>query len=123
MMSAISREQVTRLAGKQMLRLLPGLVAGLIVALAFSPALAQPHYVRLTGWVQWIAGEKLMLVLDNGSGVVPVDLARVPLDEYRTLSQRDQVMVTGVVSEDNRGVFGASIIRIPDWGSWEPQAP
>ena len=122
-MSAISREEVARLAGKRMLRLLPGLVAGLIVALAFAPALAQPHYVRLAGWVQWIAGEKLMLVLDNGSGVVPVDLARVPLDEYRTLSQRDQVMVTGVVSEDNRGVFGASITRIPDWGFWEPQAP
>ena len=122
-MSVVSREQEARLAGKRTLGLLPGLVAGLIVALAFAPALAQPHYVRLTGWVQWIAGEKLMLVLDDGSGVVPVDLARVPLDEYRTLSQRDQVVVTGVVSEDNRGVFGASITRIPDWGIWEGQVP
>jgi hypothetical protein len=123
MMSEFRREQVAKLAGTLMLRLLPGLVAGLIVALAFAPALAQPHYVRLTGWVQWIAGEKLMLVLDNGSGVVPVDLARVPLDEYSTLTQRDQVMVIGVVSEDNRGVFGASITRIPDWGIWEDQGP
>ena len=123
MMSVISREQVTRPVGKQMLRLLPGLVAGLILALSFSPALAQPHYVRLTGWVQWIAGEKLMLVLDNGSGVVPVDLARVPLDQYRTLTQRDQVVVTGVVSEDNRGVFGSSIIRLADWEIWEGQMP
>jgi hypothetical protein len=32
-------------------------------------------------------------------------------------------MVTGVVSEDNRGVFGASIIRIPDWDTWEGQMP
>ena len=118
-MAATGREHVARLARKRMLRLL----AGFIVALAFAPALAQPHYIRLTGWVQWIAGEKLMLVLDDGSGIVPVDLARVPLDEYRTLSQRDQVMVTGVVSEDNRGVFGASIHRIPDWGFWEDQAP
>jgi hypothetical protein len=39
------------------------------------------RYVRLTGWVQWIAGEKVMLVLDNGSGGVPVDLTHVPLDE------------------------------------------
>jgi len=122
-MSVMSREEVARPAGTRMLRLLPGLAAGFIVALAFAPALAQPHYVRLTGWVQWIAGEKLMLVLDNGSGVVPVDLAQVPLDEYRSLTQRDQVMVTGVVSEDNRGVFGASITRIPDWGFWEDQAP
>ena len=118
-MAATGREHVARLARKRMLRLL----AGFIVALAFAPALAQPHYIRLTGWVQWIAGEKLMLVLDDGSGIVPVDLARVPLDEYGTLSQRDQVMVTGVVSEDNRGVFGASITRIPDWGFWEYQSP
>jgi len=64
-----------------------------------------------------------MLVLDNGSGVVPVDLARVPLDQYRTLTQRDQVVVTGVVSEDNRGVFGSSIIRLADWEIWEGQMP
>ena len=123
MISAISREQVTRLVWKQMLRLLPGLVAGLIVALAFSPALAQPHYVRLTGWVQWIAGEKLMLVLDNDFGSVPVDLRRVPLDEYRTLTQRDQVIVIGVVSEDNRGIAGTSVRRMPDWYSWDEQGP
>jgi hypothetical protein len=106
-----------------MRRVLPCVAAGLIVALAVAPALAQPHFVRLSGWVQWIAGQKLMLVLNDGSGVVPVDLARVPLDEYRTLTQRDQVVVRGVVSEDNRGVFGASITRIPDWEFWEPQAP
>jgi hypothetical protein len=123
MMSAVSREQVARLAGKRIPRLLPGLVAGLLVALAFAPALAQPHYVRLSGWVQWIAGEKLMLALNDGSGVVPVDLERVPLDQYRSLTQRDQVMVTGVVSEDNRGVFGASITHIPEWGMWEDQMP
>jgi hypothetical protein len=122
-MSAVSREQVARPAGKRMRRLLPGLAAGLIVALAFAPALAQPHYVRLRGWVQWIAGEKLMLVLDDGSGGVPVDLTRVRLDEYRTLTQRDEIEVTGLVSEDNRGVFGTSIIRIPDWEVWEGQVP
>jgi hypothetical protein len=38
-------------------------------------------------------------------------------------TQRDQVVVTGVVSEDNRGVFGASMIRIPDWEIWEGQRP
>ena len=97
----------------------PGFLTCLIVALAFAPALAQPRYVRLTGWVQWIAGEKLMLALDDGSGVVPVDVTRVPLDEYRTLSGHDQVMVTGVVSEDNRGVFGVSIIHKSDWEARE----
>jgi hypothetical protein len=34
--------------------------------------------------VQWIAADKLMLILQNGSGVVPVGLTRVPLDEYHT---------------------------------------
>ncbi len=50
-------------------------------------------------------------------------LTRVPLDEYRTLSERDQVVVTGVVSEDNRGVFGVAIRHIPDWEIWEGQVP
>ena len=121
-MSAISREHVARLAGKRTLRLLQGLGAGLLVALAFVPALAQPHYVRLTGWVQWIAARSPCSSWTMGP-VVPVDLARVPLDEYRTLSERDQVVVTGVVSEDNRGVFGASITRVPDWGFWEGDVP
>ena len=98
-------------AGRWMRHLVPGVATCLIVALAFAPALAQPRYVQLTGWVQWIAGEKLMLALDDGSGVVPVDLTQVPLDEYHTLSGHDQVMVTGVASEDNRSVFGLSIRR------------
>jgi hypothetical protein len=103
---------------------LAGTAAWLVVALAFaSAAMAQPRYVRLTGWVQWIAGEKLMLVLDNDFGSVPVDLRRVPLDEYRTLTQRDQVIVIGVVSEDNRGIAGTSVRRMPDWYSWDEQGP
>lgn len=95
----------------------------LLVTLALTPASAQPRYVRLTGWVQWIAGEKLVLALDDGSGSVPVDLTGVPLDEYRALTQRDLVIVTGVVSQDNRGLAGVSIARIPDWYSWDQQAP
>jgi hypothetical protein len=93
-----------------------GFTVFLTVVLAFAPAMAQPRYVRMTGWVQWIAGERLVLALDDGSGVVPVDLRRVPLDEYRTLSGHDQVMVTGVPSDDNRGVFGVSIAPLPDLG-------
>ena len=94
-----------------------GLAACLVVALAFAPALAQPRYVQMTGWLQWIAGERLVLALDDGSGVVPVDLTRVPLDEYRTLSGHDQVLVSGVPWADNRGVFGVSIAPLPDWGA------
>jgi hypothetical protein len=100
-----------------------GVAAWLVVALAWTPVLAQARYVRLSGWVQWIAGEKLMLVLGDGSGAVPVDLARVPLDEYRTLTQRDQVTVVGLVSEDNRGILATSVRHIPDWYSWDEQGP
>ena len=53
---------------------LVGLAASLVFPLAFSPAMAQTRYIRMTGWIQWIAGERLMLALDDGSGVVPVDL-------------------------------------------------
>ena len=102
--------------GPGLSRLVAGLAACLVVALAFAPVMAQARYVRMIGWVQWIAGERLMLALDDGSGVVPVDLTRVPLDEYRTLTGRDQVMVTGVPSDDNRGVFGVTIVSLSDWG-------
>jgi hypothetical protein len=102
---------------------LPAVTAWLLLTLAGGHAEAQPRYVRLTGWVQWIAGQKLMLVLDNGGGVVPVDLSSVPIDNYGTLSERDQIAVTGVVSQDNRGVFGLSIARIPDGEPWEGQGP
>jgi hypothetical protein len=97
-------------------RFLPALATWLVVTLAFAPALVQARQVQLSGWVQWIAANKLMLVLDSGLGVVAVDLTRVPLYQYQTLSQRDQIAVIGVVSDDNRGVIGASVIRIPDWG-------
>jgi hypothetical protein len=97
-------------------RFVAALAACLVLVLSFTPATAQVRYVRVTGWVQWIAGERLMLALDDGSGVVPVDLTRVPLDEYRTLSGRDQVVVTGVPWDDNRGVFGLSIVPLPGQG-------
>jgi len=86
----------------------------LVVALASGPALAQLRPVAVTGWVQWIAADKLMLIRQDGGGVVPVDLTRVPLDEYQTLSPRDPVAVLGVVSDDNRQLLGLSIVRLPD---------
>ena len=106
----------TRPLGGMIPRVAAALAACLVLALSFTPATAQLRYVRVTGWVQWIAGERLMLALDDGSGVVPVDLTRVPLDEYRTLSGRDQVVVTGVPWDDNRGVFGLWIVPLPDQG-------
>jgi hypothetical protein len=41
---------------------------------------------------------------------VAIDITQIPLDQYRTLRQRDRVTVTGVVSDDNRRVNATSII-------------
>jgi hypothetical protein len=100
-------------------RFMPAVGTWLVVMLAFAPALAQPRQVQLSGRVQWIAADKLMLILDGGLGVVPVNLTRVPLDQYQTLSPRDQIAVVGILSDDDRGVIGASVIRIPN-GSEQP---
>jgi hypothetical protein len=67
-------------------------------------------YVELDGRVQWIAGQKLML-LRNGGGGVDVDITQVPLDQYRMLSQGDPVVVVGTVSRDNRRVFASAVMR------------
>ncbi len=82
----------------------------LVLAGANAPASAQGRYVQLGGSVQWIAGQKLMLLMDYG-GSIDIDLAQVPLDQYRTLTQGDRVIVVGIVSRDNRKVYGTVVRR------------
>ena len=91
-------------------------VAGLSLAFlgALAPAEAQKRNVQLEGRVQWIAGQKLLLLPDVGSGI-DIDISQVPLDEYRGLSQGDRVIVGGVVSSDNRKVYGAWVRRDARW--------
>jgi hypothetical protein len=83
-----------------------------------APAAAQ-RYVQLDGRVQWIAGQKLMLML-NGGGGVDVDIAQVPLDQYRNLTQGDPVVVVGTVSRDNRKVFASGVMRDNRWADQSP---
>ena len=95
------------------------LVAALVALLwTVSPAWAQGRVVRLDGYVQWIAGERMMLVLDSGPSVA-VELGQVPQDQYRALAQRERVSVEGTLSPDNRRVFARSIIRDP-YGTQSP---
>ena len=82
------------------------------------PAAGQTH-VELEGRVQWIAGQKLMLLLNGGRGV-DVDITQVPLDQYRMLSQGDPVVVVGTVSRDNRRVFASAVMRGNRWGDQSP---
>ena len=76
-------------------------------------------YVELDGRVQWIAGQKLMLLLNSGGGV-DVDITRVPLDQYRMLTQGDPVVVVGTVSRDNRRVFASAVMRVNRSGDQSP---
>jgi len=100
-----------------MRHLLLGLVAALVVAVALGPAAAQP-YLRVDGWVQWIAADKMVIVTDSGPSVA-VDLSRAPLEDYRTLRQRERVAVIGVPSSDGRRLVATSIARV-NWGGESP---
>jgi len=73
-----------------------------------TSAVAQARWVRLDGAVQWIAANTMMLVADGGSSV-NIDLTKVPLDQYRGVGPGDRVTVVGLVSPDNRKVYGTSI--------------
>ena len=72
---------------------------------------AQGQVVTLVGRVQWIAGEKMMLIPDNGDLPVEIDLRKAPLDNYLTLTENDPVIVSGEVSSDGRKVIATSIQR------------
>ena len=48
------------------------------------------------GYVQWIAGEKLMLVADNGAPIT-IDLTEAEQSAYQGLVQGEGITVGGVV--------------------------
>ena len=48
------------------------------------------------GYVQWIAGEKLMLLADNGA-VIAIDLTEADQSDYQALAQGEGITVGGVV--------------------------
>jgi len=103
------------------LLVLLGTGVGTVLPGRTASADSQQSDLRLEGRVQWIAGQTMILTTNTdlmGSYVpqapwsVRVDLTRVPQDEYGTLAQGDFVAVTGLLSEDNRLVVGASIERL-----------
>ena len=90
-------------------RCLVAIVVSLVLLEAVAQGAAQDKVVRLQGRVQWIAGEKMMLIPDDGSLPFEVDIKQVPQDNYRTLTQGDAVVVSGVVSRDGRKVIATSV--------------
>ena len=83
------------------------LAALALLLAALAPAEAQ-RPVELPGRVLWIAGQKLMLLVEGGTSV-PIDLKDVPLDQYRGLSQMTGVVVRGTVSADGTKINATSI--------------
>jgi hypothetical protein len=51
---------------------------------------------RVHGYVQWIAGEKLLLTADNGA-VIAIDLTEADQSDYHALEQGEGITVGGVV--------------------------
>lgn len=97
------------------------LIVAMLLAVAgvVAPAAAQGQSLQVEGWVQWIAADRMQLILDNGLSLA-IDLTRVPQSQYRTLSQRDRVAVVGVVSSDNRRLIASSVTPSQSWGSQSP---
>jgi len=99
----------------------------LIVALvaliqATAPGVAQAQrYMQVEGWVQWLAADRMQLVLDNGLSI-SVDLTRVPQSQYQGLGpgQRDRVAVVGYIAPDNRRFIASSVERTSSWGYQSP---
>ena len=88
------------------------LVALAVSILLAAPAVAQPEDVLLSGRVQWIAGQKMLLLPRSGGVPVNVDLVQVPLEQYAGLTQGSQVRVDGVISNDGRRVLATSVVAL-----------
>lgn len=94
------------------------LCAGLL-ALGGGAGEAQER-VRVSGWVQWIAGTRMQVMADGG-GTVAVDLRDADQGSYQGLRSGDRVVVVGVVARDRSRVMARDILPGP--GGYEPQAP
>jgi hypothetical protein len=78
------------------------LLAVSLLAVLVSPIAASAQQrVRFHGYVQWIAGSKMVLATDDGFSVT-VDLAEVDLSAYRGLTGGDGVTVVAVVRRPTR---------------------
>ena len=88
------------------------LVVFAVVMLLAAPAVAQQEDVLLSGRVQWIAGQKMLLLPRSGGVPVNIDLVQVPLEQYAGLTQGSRVRVDGVISNDGRRVVATSVVML-----------
>jgi hypothetical protein len=73
-----------------------------LLAVVVSPIAAPAQQrVRFHGYVQWIAGSKMVLATDDGASVT-LDLAEADQSSYRGLTGGDGVTVVAVVRRPTR---------------------
>lgn len=98
----------------------------LLLVLAVCPAWAQERIVVL-GVVQWVAGNGLVMVADNGTSL-RVDLMRADQSSYVGLRAGDRIRVVGTVAPERDRLLaesitsGADIIPNDAWRQFQ-QAP
>jgi hypothetical protein len=87
---------------------------------SLAPIVDAAPPVRVGGRVQWIAGDKMVLMPDTGRIPFTVDLTRVPVDQYVALKQGDGVVVDGVLSDNGRSVLATAVMAAGGWGERVP---
>ena len=76
------------------------ILAFVLILAAFSPAEVSGQFERrqffVRGYVQWIAGEKLMLTAENGA-ILAIDLTEADQSSYQALEQGQGIAVAGII--------------------------
>ena len=85
---------------------------GLVVAWHGVSAALEGDFTRIDGRVQWISGQKMVVAPVNGGVSIPVDLGRVPVQQYVGVMPGSWVSVTGLPSLDVRRVIAMSVTPV-----------
>jgi hypothetical protein len=101
-------------------RSVAGFLCALLLALGVQTLDAQEP-VRVAGWVQWVGGSRMQVMMEGG-GTVAVDLREADQASYRALRTGERIVVDGVVADDRSQVI-ARDIRRSEGGGFEIQAP
>lgn len=102
-----------------MKRTLGAVVVSLLIMGSLTSAVAQERRLRLEGRVVWIAGQTMVLAVDDGPSV-SIDLTQVAQSDYSALGHNEWVVVDAVMSRGSRRVIATSVQRTAESS---PQAP
>ena len=95
--------------GRSLLRWAIVALGGAVLALCAATAHAQEP-VRVIGWVQWVAANKMQIVGDGG-GSVAIDLTEADQSSYRGLRMGELVYVDGYVAPDRSRIMARNVWR------------